>query len=737
MLFATVIGLGVFLLTNLSLLYAAHLLGRRFLAASPPAVRLVGMGVLYYAGVLVVLQALSPFHAITRAGVTSLCLLAALAVHAWLGRHRNLRADIEPLRAWIRDGLRSRWSCLIIICGFVALLSFIRALLRPPLAWDSLTYHLTNAALWVQKGTLFLFKAPDQIAENAHFPINGELLSCWFLLPFRCDLLANVVNFPIALLGGIACYAMARELGLSRKEASFAPALLCFSPMIYSEINTAYVDIATFAFFISASLFALRYLQRGYPGEGIVALASAGIMLGTKYIAVPAVGLIMIAALIKTVSLPRSFGRPKKLGLICAGLFIAFLLGGRQYLVNAFDALNPLYPFSVSVLGHEIFPGSDTLHEIKAWALQYEQWSRVAEFSIWEREYRKFLYYLITAGPKYLFFFILAVTGLFLKPRAIPMRLWYFLASLWIIPLILYYADTSADFVKKAVWIDTNTRFLSPFIALYTMQGLVFLQRLRPYFRGCDFFLSVLGVWDLFYSNAYNTWDVEVLYPFIILLVAAAMIMFGVLSPGFEAHVPGQKAFVNAGRLSGLRGAFTRTWCIYLLGFIMASGGLYLLQGYRDGSRYTYYRQQYDLHEFPRSLVNAWEFLDRPHRPKRIAMTVAWEPPGHTWFFYPLLGKWFQNEILYVSAKHKHDVPTWLERGRLRGNDQSIWLDNLRRDEVDYILVVSNMVNPYVMDRGKLFQETWPDELRWMQSRPAQFLPVFSDPCCKIFKYQG
>jgi hypothetical protein len=118
-------------------------------------------------------------------------------------------------------------------------------------------------------------------------------------------------------------------------------------------------------------------------------------------------------------------------------------------------------------------------------------------------------------------------------------------------------------------------------------------------------------------------------------------------------------------------------------------------------------------------------------------MTVAWEPPGHTWFFYPLLGKWFQNEILYVSAKHTHNVPTWLERGRLRGNDQSIWLDNLRRDEVDYILVVSNMVNPCVMDRGKLFQETWPDELRWMQSRPAQFLPVFSDACCKIFKHQG
>ena len=434
MLFATVIGLCVFFLTNLSLLYAAHLLGRRFLSASPPAVRLVGLGVLYYAGILLILQALSPFHAITRAGVTTLCLLSALAVHAWLGRYRNLRADIEPLRAWIRDGLRSRWSCLIIICGFVTLLSFIRALLRPPLAWDSLTYHLTAAALWVQKGTIFLFKAPDQMAENAHFPINGELFSSWFILPFRGDLLANIVNFPIAFLGGFACYAMARELGLNRKAASFAPALLCFSPMIYSEINTAYVDIATFAFCVTAALFALRFIQHGLPTEGIMAFMAAGILLGIKYIAVPAVGIIVLAALLKVISLPYHWGAIRKGGLIAAGLLLVCLLGGRQYLSNAADAMNPLYPFPFTVLGHELWQGSETLQDVKAWALQYEQWSRLADFSVWEREYRKFFYYLITAGPKYLFFLLLAAAGLFLRPRTIARRPWYFLASLWIIP---------------------------------------------------------------------------------------------------------------------------------------------------------------------------------------------------------------------------------------------------------------------------------------------------------------
>lgn len=737
MLINTLIGISVFLLTNLSILYAAHLLTRRFLHASPPAVRLVGLGVVYYSSVIVILQALSPLHAINAAGATVVCLLLAAAAHACFGGCRNIRTDMDPVRSWIRKGLGSPWACLMVICGFVVLLSFIRALLRPPLAWDALTYHLTTAALWVQKGTIVLFKAPDQIADNAHFPINGELFSCWFLLPFRCDLLANTVNFPIAFLGGVACYAVARGLGLNRKEASFVPALLCFAPMLYSEINTAYVDIASFAFFVSAALFALRYLDNGRPSECVMASAAAGIMLGTKYIAIPAVGIIFLATQLKTICLPRTVNVSKKCALGIASLLIICLLGGRQYIINAVDAMNPLYPFPLVLLGHEIFQGSDLLQDIKTWVLGYEQWSRTVEFSVWEREYRKFLYYLLTAGPKYLFFLLLAATGLFLKPRTISKRTWYVLASLWIIPLILYYVDTSADFVKKAVWIDTNSRFLSPFIALCTIQGLVFLQQLRPYFRSCDIFLAVLVIWDLFYINTYNTWDVEVLYPLMILLVAGSIITYTILSTRHAAGLPAQQTIMH--RTSLLQGSirnFTRSWFLYLLGFLAVAWVLYLVQGYRDGSRYTYYRQQYDLHPFPTSLVNAWEFLDRPGQLKRIAMTVAWEPPGHAWFFYPLLGKRFQNEILYVSAKHKGDVPTWLDRGRLRGHNLSIWLDNLRQDRVDYILVVNNLVNPYVMDRGMLFRETWPDELLWMQNRPRQFSPVFSDAVCKIFKYQ-
>ena len=160
-------GCAVFLTGNISLLYAAHLVTRRFYSAAPPAARLAASGTVFYALVVLTLQALSPLHAITGPGVAISSFVIALVFHLLWRKHRNFRADLEPVAAWVRNGLASRWSLLIIAGGFVVLLSLSRALLMPPMSWDSLTYHLTFAAYWVQKGSLLRFIAPDQIIENA------------------------------------------------------------------------------------------------------------------------------------------------------------------------------------------------------------------------------------------------------------------------------------------------------------------------------------------------------------------------------------------------------------------------------------------------------------------------------------------------------------------------------------------------------------------------------------------
>ena len=721
MLFNTFIGCIIFLITNISLLYTSHLLIRRFLPNAPASVRLVAIGTLFYAFIILIFQALSPFHAISKTWITISCLILALVSQFIWGSYRNLKADIEPIQSWIRDGLTSRWAVLLIICGFVVLLSLSRALLMPPLAWDSLTYHLTFAALWIKKGSLLLFKAPDQIINCAHFPMNGEIFASWLLLPFHNDLLVNSMNFPITLLGGISCYAIARELGLTRKEASFAPALLCFAPVIYVQTTTAYVDNAVFAFCSASVLFTIRYLRRGYLQDALFALATSGILLGVKYNAIPIVGLILITIIIKMISHARQSGFFKKLSLILLGLLILCMLGGRQYILNTIEAGNPLYPLSVKVLQKEIFEGWGKLEQLEEWIADDNKKSGWDAFSLWEKEYKNFCYTSLTAGPKFLFFLILALSSLFTRPREVSRMVWYFLAIIWIVPFVLYCADTSANVAKGAYWSDGNTRYLSPIIALFTIQGLVVITKIGNYFKKIDFLLMVLVAWDLLYIGKTHLWEVAVLYPFMVLMIPLIIIIFNLVSKRLKFFAPQEGTYLTTTGLSRLDGNITKKWITYALVFIFLVTGLHFLQSYRDNTRYLYYRGHTDFQDFPRILVNAWEFLDQPDGKKTIAMTMDWEPPGDNWFFYPLLGRWLQNDIVYISTKHKWEIPTWLDRGLLRGNDFSIWLNNVRRKEVDYILVV----------------KPWPVELRWMQRYLDEFQLVFSDTRCKIFKYTG
>ena len=709
------------LITNFFLLYTSHLLVRRFLTSAPHSVRLVAIGLLYYSFIILIFQVLSPLHAITRTWVTISCLLLALVSHLLWGNQRNIQADIEPIKLWVRDGLTSRWAVLLIVCGFIVLLSLSRALLMPPLAWDSLKYHLTFAALWMKKGTLFLFHAPDQIIDYGHFPINGELFASWLILPFHNDLLVNTMNFPITLLGGISCYAIARELGLTRKEASFAPALICFAPLIYPYITTEYVDSVVFTFCSTSVLFTLRYLRRGHLTDSLLALASAGILLGTKYTGISAVGLIFIATTMKTISLVRYSGFLKKFGLILLGLLILCILGGRQYILNTIEAGNPLYPFPVKIFHHEIFEGSSNLDPVNEFVSEFEKSKGLDKFSFWEREYRKFCSLPSTAGPKFLLFLILALISLFTKPHHVSRKVWYFLSLLWVVPIVLFYTNTSANFARKAYWMDESVRFISPFFALFTIQGLVVIQKLSKYFKNIEFFLVALIAWDLLHINKTHLWEIAVLYPFVLLIIPLVIIFLMIVVTRLKKFSLEDRAFLISKSLFRWGNTTTTRWTVYAFGFIVMIGALYFLQSYRDNTRYVYYRGYTDLGNIPRSSVNGWEFLDQPDEKNIIAMTMGWAPPGGKWFFYPLLGRWLQNDIVYISAKYKWEVPTWLHQGMLRGDDFSIWLYNVKRKKVDYILV----------------QTPWPIELRWMLRHVEKFQLVFSDKNCKIFKYTG
>ena len=85
------------------------------------------------------------------------------------------------------------------------------------------------------------------------------------------------------------------------------------------------------------------------------------------------------------------------------------------------------------------------------------------------------------------------------------------------------------------------------------------------------------------------------------------------------------------------------------------------------------------------------------------------------------MGRWLQNDIVYISAKYKWEVPAWQHKGMLRGDDFSVWLSNLEQKKVDYIFVT----------------RPWPMELQWMEKHTDEFQLVFLETGYKIFKYTG
>jgi hypothetical protein len=724
MLTNTFIGCLVFLVNSVSLVYASHLATRRFLPGVPPSVRLVAIGTVFYALIILIFQALSPFHAITKTWVTASCLLTAVVFHFIWGEKKDLEADSEPIKAWIRDGLNSRWAALLIIGGFVVLLSFSRALLMPPLAWDCLTYHLTFAALWIKTGTLLLFQAPDQIQGCAHLPINGEIFAAWLLLPFKTDLLVNSMNFPITLLGGISCYALGRELGLKRKEASFAPALICFSPMIYAQITTEYVDNAVFTFCTAAVLFSLRYMRRGHLYDNFMCLIAGGILLGTKYTGIPPFALIFIATTLKTMSLANST-TVRKVAIIILGILMVCCFGGRKYIHNFIEAGNPLYPFSLKIFHYEIFEGYPKLEEEKELISERVKDEGLDKSNVWQREYLKFFYRSTTAGPKFLLLLILGCISLFIKPQCVSKRAWFFLGIVWTVPISLHYLDSSADIARIGEWVESSTRYLSPFIALFTIQGLFVIQKLNRYWNKMDIVLVALVAWDVLNIRKHHSDEVAVVYPLLILLLFLGIVFFSFLRKKKKALSQKTNSFDNDHAMENVQsslwsGTSIKKWAAGVMLVTSCAGLLYMLQIYRDNTRYSYYRTHEDFHYLPRSYVSAWEFLDKPDENRTVAMARGWKVESHEWFFYPLLGRHLQNDIVYISAKDKGETPTRLDRGLLRGENFSIWIDNLKRKKVDYLLVV----------------EPWPIELTWMYEYPNDFQLVFSEKQFKIFKYR-
>lgn len=281
--------------------------------------RLTAVGVISFGLVVVAFQALGVLAAAFRAPlVTPVGLLISSAVVAglcWglarraepaLGCPGKAASDSSP------DGRRSPGGHrrpLTIVAGVAAVIFANAAnlgLSAPPRGWDVLTYHMPKALAWLQHGNLGNYGA---IAT--FYPGNGEL-AILFSLFTGTDRLASLVQLPFGLLGAVALYGLARELGARKLSAAASSVVFLAAPIVLFQSAIAKDDLIVTGLVVAGVYMLLRSL-RGRHGRrfSLLELATSGfafgLAVGVKYSVIPIAALAVAATYLTRLRVARSW----------------------------------------------------------------------------------------------------------------------------------------------------------------------------------------------------------------------------------------------------------------------------------------------------------------------------------------------------------------------------------------------------------------------------------------------
>ena len=159
---------------------------------------------------------------------------------------RSLRADMaDPVLAILG-------GATLVVAVFAAVLGVATAQNE----WDSLTYHLTRAAFWIQQGAVSYVPDVADVRINGN-PPNAEIAQAWTMLLARGDrfvAIPSLAAVPALMLG---IFGIARRAGSGAREALFGAFVFGCLPLVVLQSSTAMNDLVVASFFVIATYFAI------------------------------------------------------------------------------------------------------------------------------------------------------------------------------------------------------------------------------------------------------------------------------------------------------------------------------------------------------------------------------------------------------------------------------------------------------------------------------------------------
>lgn len=293
------------------------------------------------------------------AGILSSESIAAVLVTAAVGitlfqrrrrayDNRSLELKTDLFQGDNKDAVFLKLS-LVLFSGFAAEWIYKSFILGTYFGPDDLVYHASIAAQWIvdRKITLVPF------SYQAYYPLNAEIMSLWFMLPFQNDTYASATSFYWALLSLAAIFTVLNSLGYSLASCMIVGSLLIGSTGVHGtsvqKILQSFSanDLAGPAMLLAAvaMLFSDKRLSvRGMTINSLYCGLMMGNAVGIKVSFAPVVIIIILWLFFSENDIYSFKQRTSFVLLLMSGIM---LTGGFWYIRNILLTGNPLFPAEV------------------------------------------------------------------------------------------------------------------------------------------------------------------------------------------------------------------------------------------------------------------------------------------------------------------------------------------------------------------------------------------------------
>ncbi|MFL6073469.1 MAG: hypothetical protein ACJ73S_08755 [Mycobacteriales bacterium] len=303
--------------------------------------------------------------------VTTLLVLAAAAagVAARPAARARLATGVavarRPLGLCLSPVGVAAWLLLAAVVGTYAVRAWL-AVRLPPVAWDTMFYHVLSVATWVRTGSLdrpvsHLTAYHDywsprhaySITPADAYPKDTETVGAFGAVFTHSMWPAMLAPFGFALLLGLAVYGLCVRLDAPRRWALLAAGLVLLTPAVLAQVGTLYVDIARIAAVVAAWQFLLA------PGRVRYVLAGAclGLAAGIK---TSNLAYVVLALLVVAVLAARAAGAGRRWRAVVPPLLWtgvpALVLGSFWYLRSWYWWGSPVWPVGLGPFSGPVRP---------------------------------------------------------------------------------------------------------------------------------------------------------------------------------------------------------------------------------------------------------------------------------------------------------------------------------------------------------------------------------------------